>query len=396
MEKIASFTVDHIKLQPGIYVSRKDTVGQEVITTFDLRMTSPNEEPVMNTAEMHTIEHLGATFLRNHPVYKDKTIYFGPMGCRTGFYLLLAGDYESKDIVPLIREMFEFIRDYKDEVPGASARDCGNYLDMNLPMANYLAKKYLTEVLDHISDERLIYPEKHGGKEMLGIIGAMEIEVNRIKEQMEDVSVTDKAGMSFFEGKWNGNDVVVVRSGIGKVNAAVCAQILADTFHADAIINTGIAGSLKNEINIGDIVLSTDAIQHDMDAQGFGYAPGVIPQMEVSDFQADEKLIELAKKCCAEVCPDIQVFTGRVVSGDQFISDKKKKEWLSSQFEGLCAEMEGAAIAQAAYLNHVPFLIIRAISDKADDSATMDYPEFEAMAAENSVKLLADIVRQGI
>ena len=231
---------------------------------------------------------------------------------------------------------------------------------------------------------------------MLGIIGAMEIEVNRIKEQMEDVSVTDKAGMSFFEGKWNGNDVVVVRSGIGKVNAAVCAQILADTFHADAIINTGIAGSLKNEINIGDIVLSTDAIQHDMDAQGFGYAPGVIPQMEVSDFQADEKLIELAKKCCAEVCPDIQVFTGRVVSGDQFISDKKKKEWFSSQFEGLCAEMEGAAIAQAAYLNHVPFLIIRAISDKADDSATMDYPEFEAMAAENSVKLLADIVRQGI
>ena len=213
---------------------------------------------------------------------------------------------------------------------------------------------------------------------------------------MEDVSVTDKAGMSFFEGKWNGNDVVVVRSGIGKVNAAVCAQILADTFHAEAIINTGIAGSLKNEINIGDIVLSTDAIQHDMDAQGFGYAPGVIPQMEVSDFQADEKLIELAKKCCAEVCPDIQVFTGRVVSGDQFISDKKKKEWLSSQFEGLCAEMEGAAIAQAAYLNHVPFLIIRAISDKADDSATMDYPEFEAMAAENSVKLLADIVRQGI
>ena len=231
---------------------------------------------------------------------------------------------------------------------------------------------------------------------MLGIIGAMEIEVNRIKEQMEDVSVTDKAGMSFFEGKWNGNDVVVVRSGIGKVNAAVCAQILADTFHADAIINTGIAGSLKNEINIGDIVLSTDAIQHDMDAQGFGYAPGVIPQMEVSDFQADEKLIELAKKCCAEVCPDIQVFTGRVVSGDQFISDKKKKEWLSSQFEGLCAEMEGAAIAQAAYLNHVPFLIIRAISDKADDSATMDYPEFEAMAAENSVILLADIVLQGI
>ena len=159
MEKIASFTIDHIKLQPGVYVSRKDNVGAEVITTFDLRMTSPNEEPVMNTAEVHTIEHLAATFLRNHPVYKDKTIYFGPMGCRTGFYLLLAGDYASKDIVPLMIEMYEFIRDYKDEVPGASPKDCGNYLDMNLSMANYLAKKYLDNVLYGIDDSRLVYPQ---------------------------------------------------------------------------------------------------------------------------------------------------------------------------------------------------------------------------------------------
>lgn len=159
MEKIASFTIDHIKLKPGVYVSRKDTVGSEVITTFDLRMTSPNDEPVMNTAEMHTIEHLAATYLRNHDEYKNLTIYFGPMGCRTGFYLLLAGDYESKDIVPLMISMFEFIRDFHDEVPGASAKDCGNYLDMNLSMANYLAKKYLDEVLYNIDDSRLIYPE---------------------------------------------------------------------------------------------------------------------------------------------------------------------------------------------------------------------------------------------
>lgn len=158
MEKIASFTIDHIKLQPGIYVSRRDNVGAEMITTFDLRMTSPNEEPVMNTAEVHTIEHLGATFLRNHPVYRDKIIYFGPMGCRTGFYLLLAGGYTSRDIVPLMTEMYEFIRDYKGEVPGASPRDCGNYLDMNLSMANYLAKKYLDNVLYEIDDSRLIYP----------------------------------------------------------------------------------------------------------------------------------------------------------------------------------------------------------------------------------------------
>ena len=159
MERIASFTIDHLKLVPGVYVSRKDTIGKEVITTFDLRMTSPNDEPVMNTAEVHTIEHLAATFLRNHPVYGDKTIYFGPMGCRTGFYLLLAGDLTSKEIVPLMIEMFEFIRDFKDEVPGASPKDCGNYLDMNLPMANYLAKRYLDNVLYNIDDSRLVYPE---------------------------------------------------------------------------------------------------------------------------------------------------------------------------------------------------------------------------------------------
>lgn len=159
MEKITSFTIDHNKLQPGVYVSRKDRVGDGTITTFDLRMTSPNEEPVMNTAEVHTIEHLAATFLRNHREYGEKTIYFGPMGCRTGFYLLLAGDYESKEIVPLMIELYEFIRDYKDEVPGASPKDCGNYLDMNLGMANYLAKRYLDDVLYHVDDTRLIYPE---------------------------------------------------------------------------------------------------------------------------------------------------------------------------------------------------------------------------------------------
>lgn len=159
MEKIASFTVNHLKLLPGIYVSRKDKVGEQVVTTFDLRMTRPNFEPVMNTAEMHTIEHLGATFLRNHKDYKEKCIYFGPMGCRTGFYLILSGDYESRDIVELVREMFVFIRDYKGEVPGASAHDCGNYLDLNLGMAKYLADKYLKEVIEQISEERLIYPE---------------------------------------------------------------------------------------------------------------------------------------------------------------------------------------------------------------------------------------------
>lgn len=157
MEKIASFQVNHLNLLPGVYVSRRDNVGKEVITTFDLRMTRPNFEPVMNTAEIHTIEHLAATFLRNHKEYKDKTVYFGPMGCRTGFYLLLAGEYESRDIIPLMKEMFDFIRNWKDEVPGAAARDCGNYLDMNLPMARFVADKYYREVLENISRERLEY-----------------------------------------------------------------------------------------------------------------------------------------------------------------------------------------------------------------------------------------------
>ncbi len=159
MEKITSFTIDHLKLQPGVYVSRIDYVEGHPVTTFDLRMTSPNEEPVMNTAEMHTIEHLAATFLRNHPEFGRKTIYFGPMGCRTGFYLLLSGELTSAGIIPLMKEMYTFIAGFEGEVPGAHPKDCGNYLDMNLPMARYLANRYLSEVLENITEDRLVYPQ---------------------------------------------------------------------------------------------------------------------------------------------------------------------------------------------------------------------------------------------
>lgn len=226
----------------------------------------------------------------------------------------------------------------------------------------------------------------------IGIIGAMDEEVNIIKERMKDVIITKKASMEFYKGNLAGKDVVIVRSGIGKVNAAVCAQILVDEFHVEGIINTGVAGSLRNEINIGDIVLSKDAIQHDMDATGFGYEPGVIPRMENSTFIADSYLIDTAKTVCEEVNQDINVFVGRVVSGDQFISEHSKKESLVQMFDGYCTEMEGAAIAQAAYLNNIPFLIIRAISDKADNSAEMDYSEFEMHAIEHTVKLLYELV----
>lgn len=223
---------------------------------------------------------------------------------------------------------------------------------------------------------------------MLGIIGAMDEEVAKIKEHMEQVEERAIASMNFLKGTVKGHPVVVVRSGIGKVNAAICTQILADVYGVDAVINTGIAGSLNADINIGDIVLSTDALEHDMDAVAFGYPVGQIPRMDTLSFTADEKLRKIAKETCERVNTDVSVFEGRVVSGDQFISDKAKKEWLVEKFAGYCTEMEGAAIAHAAYLNGIPFLIIRAISDKADDSASVDYPAFEAKAIEHSVRLL--------
>ena len=229
---------------------------------------------------------------------------------------------------------------------------------------------------------------------MIGIIGAMEQEVSQVVAAMTNVSVSEIAGMKFNKGKFCNKDVIVVKSGIGKVNAAICAEILVACFNVDKIINTGIAGSLKNEINIGDVVLSTDALQHDVDATNFGYAKGVIPGMAVSTFIADEGLIKTAEEACHKACPDIEVFKGRVVSGDIFVSDKAVKNSIAETFHGYCTEMEGAAIAQAAYLNEVPFLIIRAISDKADDSASMDYNEFEKKAIANSVKLLTAMMEE--
>ena len=228
----------------------------------------------------------------------------------------------------------------------------------------------------------------------IGIIGAMEVEIAILKEKMEDVRIIKKASMEFYEGTLAGRKVVVVRSGIGKVNAGICAQILVDVFSVDAIINTGIAGSLNKDINIGDIVLSTDVVQHDMDATGFGYRKGQIPQMPVFFFNADEKLRKLAAEVCKEVNPDIQVFEGRIASGDQFVCAQDVKNGIVAEFSAYATEMEGAAIGQAAYLNEVPFLIIRAISDKADGSAQMDYSEFEKAAVEHSVKLTLSMLEK--
>lgn len=229
---------------------------------------------------------------------------------------------------------------------------------------------------------------------IIGIIGAMEEEVELLKEKMTDTVIIEKAGMKFVKGTLKGQTAVVVRSGIGKVNAGICTQILADEFQVEAVINTGIAGSLKAEINIGDIVLSTDTMQHDVDAREFGYPLGQIPRMETLTFLADEKLRKLAKEVCKEVNPDIQVFEGRVASGDQFVADKETKEKIIENTQAYCTEMEGAAIGQAAYLNKIPYLVIRAISDKADDSAHVDYPTFERQAIRHTVNLVSSMMER--
>ena len=209
---------------------------------------------------------------------------------------------------------------------------------------------------------------------------------------MTDVTIRTKASMEFNHGYLNGKEVVVVRSGIGKVNAGICTQILVDDYGVDCVINTGIAGSLRNEINIGDIVISTDAVQHDMDVRVFGYPLGEIPQLGTLSFPADERMASLARSVCEKVNTEVKVFSGRIVSGDQFICDKEVKDKLVENFHPLCTEMEGAAIGQAAYLNEIPFVILRAISDKADNSAEMDYPTFEKKAAEHCAKLVEEFI----
>lgn len=227
----------------------------------------------------------------------------------------------------------------------------------------------------------------------IGIIGAMEEEVAILKEKMSDVTVLEKAGMEFYKGTLGGHPAVVVRSGIGKVNAGICTQILADLFQVEAVINTGVAGSLKAEINIGDIVLSTDTMQHDVDAREFGYPLGQIPRMDTLTFPADAELRAAALKVCREVNPEIQVFEGRVASGDQFVADKETKDKIIANTQAYCTEMEGAAIGQAAYLNKIPYLVIRAISDKADDSAHVDYPTFEREAIRHTVNLVENMMK---
>lgn len=227
---------------------------------------------------------------------------------------------------------------------------------------------------------------------MIGIIGAMEEEVAALKEAMDIHETVEQASMVFCKGVLCGKEVVIVRSGIGKVNAGICAQILVDRFKVDTLINTGIAGSLDAKIDIGDMVISTDALHHDMDATEFGYPVGQVPRMEVMSFPADEELVKKAVQASEKANPDIHTFTGRVASGDQFIASREVKDKIVENFHPLCVEMEGAGIAHAAHLNKVSYVIIRAISDKADNSASVDYPTFERQAIAHSVRLVKELL----
>jgi len=230
----------------------------------------------------------------------------------------------------------------------------------------------------------------------IGIIGAMDVEIELLKEDLELENTVEKVNMKFYEGRLNNKDVVLVRSGIGKVNAALCAQILIDNFAVDKVIFTGVAGAIDEDLDVGDIVVSTDAIQHDLDASVIGHELGEVPNMDKIVFAADEELILLAaeagKKLVADGA-DIKVVKGRVLSGDQFIADYEKVAWLRETFAGYCAEMEGAAVGHACFLNDTPFVIIRSMSDKADGSAEVDYPTFMKKAANRSYEIVEEMLR---
>ncbi len=215
----------------------------------------------------------------------------------------------------------------------------------------------------------------------IGVIGAMEVEVQLLRQELDGCTIVAHAGMEFNEGTLNGQAVVVARCGIGKVNAALCTQIMVDLYGVTHVVNTGIAGSLDARIDIGDLVVSTDAVHHDVDASVFGYAPGQVPDLGTFAFASDASLRAAVVAAAAKAAPGVGVHEGRVVSGDQFIASDEVKARLAGEFGGLRCEMEGASIAQACWLNGVPFVVVRAISDKADGSAEMAYPEFEELAA---------------
>ena len=394
MDKIASFTVDHEVLEPGIYVSRIDQDPNTgcFATTFDIRMTAPNREEVLDTAAIHAIEHLGATFLRNNPEWKDRTIYFGPMGCRTGFYLVVFGRVPSKEIVPAVRGLCNFISKFEGEIPGATPKECGNWSDSDLDLAKKAILRFVENTLDGIDDEHMFYPgEAHLDIESsIGIMAAMDAELDMLAAQIDDPAFTMISGVEFIEGTIEDKPIVLAKCGVGKVNAALTTQIMIDHFGIESIINTGVAGAIDEDLEIGDIVIAEDAVHHDMNAQVLGYNQGEIPMAHSSVFRTDVEISEILHTA-ANMLGASEVTTGHVVSGDIFVSDPEIKQFIADNFDAKCCDMESAAIAQVCVANNIPFGIVRTISDTAEGDVA-SYTEFEEETAQTAAQIITSFL----
>jgi len=390
MDDIASFTIDHELLEPGVYVSRIDQDPNTgcFATTFDIRLIAPNREDVLDTAAVHAIEHLGATFLRNNPEWKDRTIYFGPMGCRTGFYLVVFGRIQSREIIPAVQGLCDFIMNFEGKIPGASPKECGNWSDSDLNLAKKAVARFIENTLSNIDDEHMFYPgeEPHAIESPTGIMAAMDAELDMLAAQIDDPIFTRMSGVEFIEGTIEDKPIVLAKCGVGKVNAALTTQIMIDHFGIENIINTGVAGAVDEDLEPGDIVIADDAAHHDMNAKVLGYNQGEIPMANSSVFKTDPDISEALFEA-ADISGASEVVTGHIVSGDIFVSDFETKEFIAENFNAKCCDMESAAVAQVCVANNMPFGIIRTIFDTADGDVD-EYENFEEEAAQMSAQIV--------
>ncbi len=377
MKKIASFTVDHRYIDVGVYISRVD--GD--VTTYDLRTRKPNTGRLMDNATMHSIEHLFATFVRNSDIGGD-VIYFGPMGCQTGFYLLVR-NADNGEVLSVIKECLREIINYTGKMPGASELECGNYRNLNVALAQNEARDYYDRI-KNLTEDDLRYPESE--RHTIGIIGAMDAEMDGLKAAMSGVTSETVAGVEFLSGTISGRPVIAAVSGVGKVNAAVCAQTMILEYNPSVISSTGVAGGHKS-LRCGDVVVASSVVQHDMDTSPLGDEAGFISGINLINIPCSKKVSEGLIRAAGSV-GGIECKYGVIATGDRFICSSDDAEAISKRFGALAYEMESGSIGQVCFINGVEFAALRAISDNGDDGANESYAEFMSMAAEKNIKIL--------
>lgn len=377
MRRIASFSVDHDFIVPGIYISRVD--GD--VTTYDLRTRVPNCGDLMDNATMHSVEHMFATLIRNSAI-GSSVIYFGPMGCQTGFYLLVRNADHQK-VLSVIEQTLRDIIDFEGEIFGKSRKECGNYANLDLALAKAECRRYLEVVADYPL-ERLKYPQ--GPRRVIGIIAAMGIELETLKASISHPAETMLAGIRFISGTMFGKDVVCAVCGIGKVNAALCTQTMILAFHPCCIINTGVGGALIPDYKVCDVVIGQCAVQHDVDTCALGDEAGFVSTVNRIEFPLSQSLNEKLRKALGDL--HIHAHFGVIATGDQFIATPEDKTRIHGLFGATVCEMEGGAIAHTCLVSGVPCAILRAISDGADAGAHLSYAEFAQKAADNSARAL--------